>query len=61
MQSHITTRFSTHIGERPHTCTVCGKGFNSLASLREHHYTHTGEKPYICTYVLEGIQSAIIP
>ena len=31
-------------------CDVCGKGFGSKESLKDHRNIHTGEKPYKCKY-----------
>lgn len=30
-------------------CVVCGKVFNRLLKLKQHHRTHTGERPWGCT------------
>ncbi len=36
------------IGEKPHVCNVCGKGFSTSSSLNTHRRIHSGEKPHEC-------------
>lgn len=38
-----------HTGERPYTCSVCQKSFQTSYTLRIHRRVHTNEKPYVCT------------
>ena len=33
----------SHSEERPHKCSVCERGFKTLASLQNHVNTHTGK------------------
>ena len=39
-----------HSEERPHKCSVCDRGFKTLASLQNHVNTHTGTKPHRCKH-----------
>ena len=39
-----------HSDERPHKCSVCERGFKTLASLQNHVNTHTGTKPHRSFY-----------
>ena len=36
-------------GSKGLECVVCGKVFNRLLKLKQHHRTHTGERPWGCT------------
>ena len=47
----------SHSYERPHKCSVCEKGFKTLAMLQNHANTHTGIKPHhsVLWYNIEGV------
>ena len=38
-----------HEGEKPHTCKVCERVFDSKSELKGHAKVHVGEKSYTCT------------
>jgi uncharacterized Zn-finger protein len=38
----LSRHMKSHSEERPHKCSVCERGFKTLASLQNHVNTHTG-------------------
>lgn len=47
MNSILSTNLY-NLGEKPHVCVVCGKGFSTSSSLNTHRRIHSGEKPHEC-------------
>ncbi|XP_024919467.1 oocyte zinc finger protein XlCOF6-like [Cynoglossus semilaevis] len=49
LKSDLLKHGNAYLGEKPFTCTICGKGFNSETHVRRHERIHTGEKPFRCS------------
>lgn len=41
---------SSGVGEKPHKCSHCGKGFRHKSYIKQHELIHKGEKTYSCSY-----------
>ena len=48
--SNMEVHLKPHREERPHKCSLCERGFKTLASLQNHVNTHTGTKPHSCKF-----------
>ncbi|GAA5976978.1 hypothetical protein JCM11641_002214 [Rhodosporidiobolus odoratus] len=46
----VVRHLQMHTGDRPHTCSVCGKSFSEGLTLTQHMRVHTLEKPYACDF-----------
>ncbi|CAH2005685.1 unnamed protein product [Acanthoscelides obtectus] len=48
-KSQLATHAKTHNGVRPHSCSVCGRGFMEKSHLVRHERIHLEEKPFKCS------------
>ncbi|XP_045458607.1 transcriptional repressor CTCF-like [Melitaea cinxia] len=46
----LLRHMKSHSEERPHKCSICERGFKTIASLQNHVNMHNGVKPHICKY-----------
>ncbi|CAK1588394.1 unnamed protein product [Parnassius mnemosyne] len=46
----LLRHMKSHSEDRPHKCSVCERGFKTIASLQNHVNMHNGVKPHVCKY-----------
>ncbi|XP_067910341.1 zinc finger protein 91-like [Heterodontus francisci] len=44
----MKSKSTIHSGEKPYTCSVCGRGFSHSSGLSQCKQNHTGKKPWEC-------------
>lgn len=48
-KNQLSSHNKTHNGVRPHSCSVCGRGFMEKSHLVRHERIHLEEKPFKCS------------